>query len=83
MAVVDVDDLGTWPAHLAGRVGEIADQVRGITQYVGDLPVYEQEPELVGLLAGCLLRGYHCTRLLQHEAAAITSQGLRVLDEHP
>jgi hypothetical protein len=81
MMVVDVDDPATWPAGLAVRVDEVADQMRGTTEYFGDLPVEDHERELVDLLAGCLVRAYHCTRLLDHEAAAIRSGGLRALDE--
>ena len=83
--VVDVDDPHTWPDNLADRVHGLLDLVRdtvdGPEFPCADLPLAEHEDSTSRLLDGCLLRAYHATRLLPHEADAIRSQGLRILDE--
>lgn len=82
--VIDVDDPGTWPERLTERVHGLADQVRATTSKpselpCSDLPVWEYEEEICRLLDGHLLRAYHATRLLPHEADAILAEGLRTL----
>ncbi len=81
-SVVDIDDPSSWPAHFAERVHELANDHRGSTDEVSDLQVDHHEAELMGELEGCLLRAYHCTRLLDHEQQDIRDQGLRLYDDH-
>lgn len=82
--VVDVDDPTTWPDELSAQVHELADQIRITTNDLPELPccdlaLWEHEEDIRRLLDGCLLRAYHATRLLPHEAAAVRTQGLRAL----
>jgi len=79
--VVDVDDPTTWPQPLAAFVQQRVEEseLEELDLYV-DLPLHELEAEARRMLAGCLVRARHCTRLLDHEAEAIRSQGLRPLD---
>lgn len=82
--IIDVDQSGTWPARLADLVDDVAEQLRHSADLdvpAGELPLDHYEGELHDLLNGCLIRAYHCTRLLDHEAATIRSEGLLVLDE--
>lgn len=85
LAVVDVDNPDTWPDRLEDWVHSRADQVRDIVDDpefpCSDLPLLEHEDSTRRLLDGYLLRAYHATRLLPHEADAIRTQGLRILDE--
>ncbi|MGO1053252.1 hypothetical protein [Crossiella sp. CA198] len=77
--IVDLDNPGTWPTVLAGRVRELTEEARGTTDCTGDLAVEQYEDEVCGLLDGYLVRAFHCTRLLEHEAANIQAHGLRTL----
>jgi hypothetical protein len=81
LSVVDVDDPSSWPARFAERIHELANHHRGSTDEVVDLQVDHHEAELVGELDGWVLRAYHCTRLLGHEAQDIRDQGLRLYDD--
>ncbi|MEY9911858.1 hypothetical protein ABIA35_008115 [Catenulispora sp. MAP12-49] len=79
--IVDVDDPSTWPAAVAEFVDDCEAELQGLglapTELVVPAGVYDER--LVHLLAGHRLRAYHCARLLECEAAAIRSQGLRPL----
>lgn len=82
--VADIDDPSTWPEELAAQVNELADQIRMTTPDLSelscsDLPLWGHEAGIRQLLNGCLLRAYHATRLLPHEADAVRAQGLRML----
>ena len=59
----------------------MADDHRGSTDEIGDLQVDHHEEELVGKLESCLLRTYHCTRLLGHEEQGIRDRGLRLYSD--
>jgi hypothetical protein len=63
----------------------LADQVRDTVDdpefACSDLPLLEHEDHTRQLLDGYLLRAYHATRLLPHEADAIRTQGLLILSE--
>lgn len=78
--IVDVDDRATWPAPVAETVARWASDYGGVTTYPSDLPLpLEADSTLSELLSGCVLRAYHCTRLLDHEVQMIRERGLRVL----
>lgn len=78
--LIDIDDARTWPASLATRVRETANRCRGQTRYTSDLPVkLEDGEEFRALLAGHLVRAFHFTRLLEHEADSIRRDGLKLL----
>jgi hypothetical protein len=83
--VVDVDDSTTWPDQLTHRVHELAEQQRDLiddpTEFAcSDLDLLERDAEVRQLLDGYLLRGYHASRLLAHEADTIRAHGLRLFD---
>lgn len=83
-SVVDVDDPNTWPKELVAQVNELADEVRMTKTDLsdlpcGDLPLSGHEEHIRQLLNGYLLRAYHATRLLPHEADDVRIHGLRVL----
>jgi hypothetical protein len=79
MTRIDPDDRKTWPAEVAGLVRRAASAVRGTVEYASDLRVHEAEESFLQALRGSTIRAYHCTRLLEHELAAIRAQGLRRL----
>jgi hypothetical protein len=59
-------------------VRELADRLRGTARFTEDLrPPAGSELRLLGLLDGRLVRAYHATRLLDHEADSIRATGLR------
>ena len=82
--IVDVDDLGTWPTDVTTLVQGYADTLReadegenrkDLVMTAGHLDV-----ELERMLRSRRLRAYHCTRLLDHEAADVRARGLRPLN---
>src|ERR1051325_3573481 len=80
MRIVDVDDPASWPTRLRAFVENQAESLRGTTETTADLrPTDEAQRAVHGLLAGCLVRAYHATRLLEHEVASIRDNGLRLL----
>ncbi|MFD8079533.1 hypothetical protein ACFV3E_43770 [Streptomyces sp. NPDC059718] len=76
-----MDAPGTWPAPLTELIHGIVEGTKPKEPdlYV-DLELEEREPQVLGLLAGYLLRAQHATRLLDHEADAIRARGLRPLN---
>jgi hypothetical protein len=80
--VVDIDDPSSWPARFAERVHELADEYQGSTDEICGLQVDHHDEDLVGELEGCVLRAYHCTRLLDHEEQNLRDQGLRLYNGH-
>lgn len=77
---VDVDDRSSWPPRVTEAVGQWAERYRGTTKYTSDLALpLEAEGPFRDLLAGRLLRAYHCTRLLPHEVETVRTGGLRPL----
>lgn len=79
---IDLDTDETWPARTRRWANEHADRHAGSTEYVADLAIsLEEEDEFRETFGSRKLLGYHCTRLLPHEADAIRGGGLRVLDE--
>lgn len=80
--LVDIDDSTTWPAAIKEWAERYADGIGRTTTYTSDLGVpLQREDELRGLLAGYKLLSFHCTRLPDHEVAAIKADGLRPLTE--
>jgi hypothetical protein len=79
MARIDPDDRKTWPAEVADFVRRAAGAVRGTVQYAYKIQAPEAEKRFLEVLRGSTIRAYHCTRLLEHELAAIRAQGLRRL----
>lgn len=79
-AAVDVDDVSSWPLQLR-------EHTDAWLQRLQETPPAPNEPEigwdadepLLAVLGGRLLRTYHCTCLLDHEAALIRDHGLRPL----
>ena len=77
---IDVDDAATWPTTIAAFVAAWASKLSGSTEYTGCLSIpSEADAEFRTLLAGCRVRAYHCTRLLDHERDAIIQHGMRPL----
>lgn len=77
--VVDIDEFASWPADVLAYADLWAKRLRGSTRYPADLVVpLEEAEDFRRLFAGYLLRGIHCTRLLDHERTWILEQGLRV-----
>ena len=82
MHPIDVDEPPSWPYELREHVQGVAGALEETTQHVADLRPTEADcRETHHLLAGAVVKAYHATRLLEHEAAAIREQGLRLLDE--
>lgn len=78
--MVDVDEPATWPSAVADWANDYAQKLRGSTLHTSDLAVpLERKDELRSLLEDYKLLAFHCTRLLDHEVAAIRQRGLRVL----
>ncbi|MEU1601148.1 hypothetical protein ABZ468_52820 [Streptomyces sp. NPDC005708] len=78
---MDVDNPLTWPRPLADLVDSIADDTElDEPELYVDLELEDRETQIRDLLRGHLLRAQHGTRLLDHEAHAIRSHGLRPLD---
>jgi hypothetical protein len=79
MTRIDPDDRKTWPAEVADLVRRAANVVRGTVQHDSEIRAPEAEERFLQALRGSTIRAYHCTRLLEHELAAIRAQGLRRL----
>lgn len=79
--VVDVDDPNTWPP----AVGEAIERwhlAAPPIDYVQDLPIQpEIDAQVRELLGQHPLRMVHGTRLLEHEAELVRTQGLRPFSE--
>jgi hypothetical protein len=72
--IVDVDDQDTWPHPIAEWVGDVGSP-RSDPRDLSD--AIEDERQFRTLLEGRRVIAYHCTRLLEHEEAAIRRDGLR------
>ncbi len=80
MEVVDVDDARTWPEEVSGAVAFWRQELSGTASCASDLEVPpEVEETFPRMFRGRLLRAYHATRLLPHEAVSIRVDGLRRL----
>lgn len=80
--LIDIDDPSSWPPAVHEWAHAHAERLRGRTCITGDLRGLEElEDELRALLAGSKLIAYHCTRLFDHEVAAVHGHGLRLLSE--
>ncbi|MFE3109073.1 hypothetical protein ACFXKJ_19450 [Kitasatospora indigofera] len=84
--MVDIDAPGTWPTAVADLIAELAPGVRDHLDSASDL--HNEAPDLAEfdgqvreLLAGCLVRTYHATRLLDHEIEDVRIRGLRILTD--
>jgi hypothetical protein len=78
--IVDVDEPETWPESVADWARRRATDVAGSSQYTSDLPIpIEEENSFRSFFGDRPLLAFHCTRLLDHEAAWIWEQGLRPL----
>ncbi len=81
-AAVDIDDVGTWPLHIRVFSEKWASALQGTTRLAADLELPDAEQISFEAMIGDLpLRVFHCTRLLDEEAAAIRRQGLVRLSE--
>lgn len=75
--IIDVDRWDTWPHQIVDVVDRWANELKGTTEYSGDLALpLEYEEEFRELLSGFLIRAYHCTRLLPHEVRMVKKMGL-------
>jgi hypothetical protein len=78
--VILLEDPCTWPPEVADwaeRYAELTrDQPEGSTMWIR---VDEDEDRFRALLRGEALLVYHCTRLLDHEAGWVRTEGLRPL----
>ena len=80
LPIIDVDDPESWPSQVTENVRKHMEQFRGTTEITSDLALSpHDEDSFRGLFDARLLRAYHCTRLLPHEAQIIKKQGLRLL----
>jgi len=71
-AVVDVDDVDTWPADLRLHVDSWCEHLRGSTEYGSDLDLsWDDEVECREVLREHLLLAYHFTRLLDVEVERV------------
>jgi hypothetical protein len=77
MALVDVDDLRTWPDPLRAFMDRFVAEVDVKRAGTG----IEEEAPMVDALRGHELLAFHCTRLMANEVADIRRFGLRLLDE--
>jgi len=79
---IDLDTQATWPEATRRWAAEHAGRLAGSTEFLCDLAISpEQEDEFRQTFGQRKLLAYHNTRLLPHEAAAIRTAGLRLLDE--
>ncbi|WP_327286608.1 hypothetical protein [Streptomyces sp. NBC_01205] len=87
---VDVDDTSTWPADLADLIARLArgipkakikrlDSASDLHNVARELAQYDDQVREI--LAGCLLRTYHATRLLDYEVEDVRKLGLLALTE--
>lgn len=77
--MIEIEDPTTWPKDVV-KWAESFNGLRGSTEHPGDLGVHlDRENEFRALLTGHKVLAFHCTRLLEHEAAGIRGQGLRLL----
>ncbi|WP_331758913.1 hypothetical protein [Streptomyces anulatus] len=87
---VDVDDTSTWPANLADLIARLSRSIPGANNKhldnASDLhnvarEVAQYDDQVREILAGCLLRTYHATRLLDYEVEDVRKRGLLALTE--
>lgn len=80
--LIDLDTETTWPEATRRWAEERADSLANSTEFLADLAIsLEEEDEFRQTFGPRKLVAYHNTRLLPHEADAICSGGLRLLDE--
>ncbi len=78
--VVHLDGQRTWPAAVREFAEHWAGELGGSSECAGDLRFPERAlAEFTALIRSSPVRAYHCTRLLDEEAADIRSGGLRPL----
>jgi hypothetical protein len=82
-AIIDIDAPATWPEDVKAWATDVTKSLAVSSPYTLDLPLFldEREDEFRSLLRGRKLLAFHCTRLLNHEVAAIREEGLRQLSE--
>lgn len=83
---VDIDNPDTWPASVSDLITELAADVPEQLDSASDLHnevghIAEYDDEVRRLLAGRLVRTYHASRLLDHEAEDVRTRGLLALTE--
>lgn len=69
--VIELGDIASWPAGAVAHVDGCIECVDGAPD--------DAEETLRAMFAGHRIRAYHCTRLLDHEEAAIRTAGMRPL----
>ncbi len=80
--IIDVDDPGTWPAHVQRFIEPFMARLQGTTEYTSDLAISPEEDDAFqATLSDYWLKVYHGTRLLDHETAAIQGDGLQLAGE--
>lgn len=80
--LIDLDTTATWPEATRRWAEEHADRLADSTEFLADLAIsLEQEDEFRQTFGPRKLLAYHTTRLLPHEADAIRTGGLRLLNE--
>lgn len=80
LVIVEMDDVSTWPIDVRDAVNALADSVTGHPSHYDELELDPSAVDRIGeLLAGHKLVAYHCTRLLDHEADGIRTNGLNPL----
>jgi len=84
--IVDIDDPTSWPQEVRSTVEDVPGRVTDHAwredpyDHLGWSDFEEDERRLGEQLAGCRVVGYHATRLLPHEIAAISNvTGLGIL----
>lgn len=81
-SALDLDDTGSWPPAIRTFAERWATALDGSTRFACDLGLPGSVEESFGELIGEQpVRVYHCTRLLEEEAAAIRCNGLVPLSE--
>jgi hypothetical protein len=81
-SALDLDDTGSWPPAIRAFAERWATALDGSTRFTRDLAVPDATEESFKVLIGEQpVRAYHCTRLLDGEAAAIRRTGLLPLSE--
>ena len=80
--VIDLDRPHTWPEATRRWAEQHAARLAGSTEFLADLAIpLELEDEFRQTFGPRNVLAYHCTRLLSHEADAISTDGLRLLDK--
>ena len=80
--IIDVDRPHTWAEATRNWAEQHAARLAGSTEFLGDLAIpLELEDDFRQTFGPRKVLAYHCTRLLPHEVDAISTDGLRVLDQ--